>query len=429
MGEQVSDVPRSVARGAWERLASHGSATSQVTRVLGVGIDEYIELFAGEYLGSDGTQTFKLILGLNGEGKTHLLRRLEQMALDRGHVVAFVEAKNAGIAESPFAFGRQVLMGLTVATSSEKGDDHPLALLLRAAVTQKRVMLAADGVTDVEAVLPEWADGFRGKNLQPLLLAQAISDGLHAVIRSDMDRLVAAITDLSLENVRVPQAERAVQGSALLRSIARVPRLLGFQRLVLLVDEAEVAFEGLAQRRRQTLLTLLRYLNDHLTATDDDGAVVFLACADEMWPARFTEYAALRQRLSDPGADRVEDRERLSLPALVIKNKLWVRETFRGTFDDYKRLGDAILVVGNRVYSNLDVRTQAANAELLARLAASNEINRVVKRPFVKALAQLVQTQIADGNQRPIDEDEARGLFDLARRSAALVDSSEEEEE
>jgi hypothetical protein len=63
----------------------------------------------------------------------------------------------------------------------------------------------------------------------------------------------------------------------------------------------------------------------------------------------------------------------------------------------------------------------------LAKVASSNEVVRVVKRPFVKALAQLVQAQIVDVAQRVIDEDEARGLFELARRSAAVVDSAEEQ--
>jgi hypothetical protein len=339
-------------------------------------------------------------------------------------VVAFVEAKSAGVAESSFSFGREVLQSMAVHTSGDRGDDHPLAALLRAAVDRKRHSLTTAGL-DADALLPEWADGFRTRNLQPLSIAQSVSEGLHAVIRSDTDRLVSAMKALSFEGVQVPQGERAVQGASLLRSLARLPRYLGFERLVLLIDEAEVAFEGLAQARRQNLLALLRYLNDHLTASTDDGAVIFLACTDDMWPTRFNEYGALKGRLADQGADRVEDRLKLSLRALVVKNKLWVRETFRGTFDDYQRLGDAILVVGRRVHANLDIRTQAANSELLAKIASSNEVSRVVKRPFVKALAQLVQTQLIDDVQSVIDEDAARALFDLARRSAAAIDAAE----
>ena len=195
--QDQSQVPRALAKAAWDRLATYGSATQTVAQVLAVGIDDYIEAFAREYLGADGSQTFKLILGLNGEGKTHLLRRLERTALERGHVVAFVEARSAGAAESPFSFGREVLKSLKVTPDSES-DDHPLAVLLRAAVDQKRQSLVASSL-DPEALLPEWADGFRTKNLQTRSVAQAVSEGLQAIIRSDTTRLVTAIQDLSLE--------------------------------------------------------------------------------------------------------------------------------------------------------------------------------------------------------------------------------------
>jgi len=65
---------------------------------------------------------------------------------------------------------------------------------------------------------------------------------------------------------------------------------------------------------------------------------------------------------------------------------------------------------------------QTANAIQLAQIASSDEVNRVVKRPFVKALSQLVETQVGDDAQRRIDEDEARGLFDLAKRAIYQAD-------
>src|SRR5260370_19487415 len=104
------------ARKAWQQLVTSGSATKYVAEMLSVGIDEHVKLFSDRFFGAEGYDTFKLILGLNGEGKTHFLHCIEAPALEMGHVVAFVEAKNAGAAESPFEFAREVMGCLRVQT-------------------------------------------------------------------------------------------------------------------------------------------------------------------------------------------------------------------------------------------------------------------------------------------------------------------------
>lgn len=238
-------------------------------------------------------------------------------------------------------------------------------------------------------------------------------------------RAIGGLRQLTLADAKVTKGAQTILGPQLLRSVTQLPRLLGFNRLVLLVDEAEVAFEGLSQRRRQSLLGILRFLNDHLVGADA-GAVILVACTDDFWPAKFNEYAALKSRLSDPGYDRLEDRQGLTPRALVNKNKIWIRETFRGTEDEYKALGDAVLVVGKRVLRELDLSIQTANAARLAQVASSDEVNRVIKRPFVKALAQLSDTQVADAQQQRIEEESARGLFDLSKRAILAADSDGE---
>jgi hypothetical protein len=418
----MSDEGLAKARKAWQQLATSGSATKYVTEMFSVGLDEHVSLFSARFFGADGVDTFKLVLGLNGEGKTHFLHCIEAAALAAGHVVAFVEAKNAGAAESPLEFAREVLGCLRVQTETAS-DDHPLLILLREAVARHGGRLEAQGL-DAAVLLPEWADGFRAKNLQPFEFAQGLAEALHGVTGEDAERALSGIRQLSGSDVRVPKGEHNILGPKMLRSITQLPRLLGFNKLVLLIDEAEVAFEGLAQKRRQNLLGVLRFLNDHLVNTDD-GAVVLVACTDDFWPAKFNEYAALKGRLSDPGHDRLEDRKQLTPRALMNKNKVWVRETFRGTNDDYRALGDALLVVGKRVLPDLDLPLQSSNATRLAAVASSDEVTQAVKRPFIKALAQLVESQVGDGLQAAIDDESARGLFDLAKRSILGVDSRE----
>jgi hypothetical protein len=422
-------VPRpttdTMARNAWEQLVSSGAATAYVTAVLSVGLEDYVARFSHRYLGSQGANSFKLVLGLNGEGKTHFLHNIETAALDQGHLVAFVEARSAGAADSSFEFAREVMANLRI-QSSAQSDEQPLLLLLRQAVEQRRTLLEQDGL-DAGALLPVWAEEMRSKAFQPLEFAQALSDGLIGVITDDLDRTLSAIRRLTFEGTRFTNAEKAVQGPKLLRSIRHLPKVLGFNRLVLLLDEAEVAFEGLAQKRRQTLLAFLRFLNDHLAHGEDaDGAVIFVACTDDFWPGKFNEYAALKGRLSDPGYDQIDQRLGLSGAALVNKNKIWVRETFRGTEADYLQLADALVVVAARVWPGLDTATQTRNGQLLAEVASSDSVNRVIKRPFVKAFAQLIDSQLLEEQQREIDSEQAHGLFDVAKRAIVWADQKTE---
>ena len=102
------------------KFHSKGTATRQAARLLHVGLQEYLDIFSGKYLGEEGySEACKLVLGSNGEGKTHLLYCIRELALRKGHLVAMVEAKSVGAAMSPFVFGKELLkqLGLFVEMS------------------------------------------------------------------------------------------------------------------------------------------------------------------------------------------------------------------------------------------------------------------------------------------------------------------------
>jgi hypothetical protein len=57
-------------------------------------------------------------------------------------------------------------------------------------------------------------------------------------------------------------------------------------------------------------------------------------------------------------------------------------------------------------------------------VASGSEVTPWVKRPFVKAFAQLVQDQVDNGNQVEVSAEKARQMFDLIRSG---LDQDEEE--
>ena len=416
MTNTTQGIDKKAANEAWIKFHSKGTATRQAARLLHVGLQEYLDIFSGKYLGEEGySEACKLVLGSNGEGKTHLLYCIRELALRKGHLVAMVEAKSVGAAMSPFVFGQELLKQLETPSvlNEEYDDENPLIHLLREAVEKKKAEISAAGL-DPEELITEWADGMRTKNLLPQELATALSDGLMAAARSDVEGMLSAIGMMTFENVKLSKDQQQVGGASLLKSIVKIPRLLGYRSLVLLVDEAELAIEKAGSAKRRAFLTFMRFVNDHMASGDGDSAVVVIACTDDFWPNQFAEYAALKGRLSDPGYDALETRYQLSLKALVNKNKVWVRETFRGREDDYLALGDGLLQIGCMVLPELDMTIQKENVKLMARIASSRAVTAWVKRPFVKAIAMTVQDQVDNGEQFVLSEVDAKARFELA---------------
>lgn len=428
--ETPMDIDTRTLRRAWAQLAGKGTASPTVAHLLKIGLEPFLDAFDRRFLGPDGLgEGFKLVLGMNGEGKTHLLYCLRERALERGHPVAFLEAASAGLLDSPFDFARALLRATEVPEGRDEGSDELRAVtLLRAAATRKAAEVEARGL-DPADVIPAWADGLRGSNLQPHGLADALADGLEAALRADAPGLRAAAARLTFEEARLTKAQRQTEGSQLLRSLPLLIKLLGFRPLVVLVDEAESAIEKKGSARRREFLKMLRFLNDHVghAASEGQGALIAIGCTDELWPEQFHDYEALRQRLSDVGRDTLEERAGMTPRAQARANKLWVRETFRGDEPDYVALGDALVELGSRVHAELAPAEQRQNGRRLARVASSTSVQRQVKRRFVKALVQLIEDQVEAGEQRVIEEQEAARLLDAAAAAIEEVDAEEDE--
>jgi bacteriophage exclusion system BrxC/D-like protein len=408
--------PASLAS-AWEELHTSGTACPTVAQAVQVRIGPFLDAFSARFLGEKGVRgAFKLLLGVNGEGKTHLLLCIQQQARERGHAVALLDAKTSAAGDSAFDFAREVLRRIEPpATEEGDSDDLRIVRLVKVSVQQKRAAAEAAGAV-ADEVVSLWGSGFRGKDLHPFGLGDAVADCIDAAIRQNDAEMRAAAARISFEGVKLSRKDAQVSGAALLRSIPRLVTLLGFKPLVLLVDEAETAVERKGSAARREFLKFLRFLNDHVArgAADGAGALVVIACTSDFWPDQFSEYEALRQRLSDPGHDTLAERDGLSPNARIRLNKWWVRETFRGNREEYEELGRALVDVAARVNRAVNAEVQLRNSVQLAAVASSDRVKREIKRIYVKALCQLVETQAVDEKQQVISPAEAERLLDSA---------------
>ena len=401
----------------WRTLGQSGTADQHVAHVLQTGLGSYLEAFENRHIGATGlTQGTKLVLGKNGEGKTHLLYCIRAIALRNGHAVAMLDPKTASVGDSAFAFAHQVLRSLETSELAENPDsDMHMPTLLKVAVERKRQRTLDDHLNP-DVVLPRWADGMRDKDLHPYGLGDALADGLRAAIDDDRQGIRKASACITFESAKYSRRDADKEGSRLLQSIPRVVQLLGFKPLVILLDEAETAVEHKGRARQLEFLKFLRFLNDHVAGISADGAqaLAIIGCTDELWPDKFLDYAALHSRLVDPGRDSVADRADLKPRALARMNKVWVRETFRGETADYEALGASLVDIASRVYPRIDVDVQKENAKCFARVASSNSLRKQVKRTFIKAFCRSIDTQVEDEVERPVTDVEAESALDAA---------------
>ena len=404
----------------WRRLGQSGTASQEAAQLMQIGLEPFLSAFEARHFGEAGfAQGTKLVLGKNGEGKTHLLYCLRELALRNGHVVAMLDPKTASVGDSPFAFAQQVVRSLETAETSENSDGElRLMALLRASVDRKRDATLAAGQRP-EVILPRWAEAMRGKDLHPWGLGDALAKGLSAANDSDTPALREAAAELAFENKKFSKKDAEKEGSRLLQSIPQLVQLLGFRPLVILLDEAETAVEQKGHAKRLEFLKFLRFLNDHVAGNSAEGAqaLIVVGCTDELWPQKFLEYTALYSRLADPGRDSVQERIGLTPRALAQMNKVWVQETFRGDMSDYEALGGALLELAVRVHPDVDLEVQRGNIRVFAGVASTDRVRKQVKRMFVKAFCSTVEAQVEDEAQRQVSESEVNAIFATAGRA------------
>src|SRR6266852_9107138 len=251
MQTQPQVQPKAMRQG-WERLHTSGTASPQIASLLRVNLDGYLQAFEQRFLGPDGIgEGFKLILGANGEGKTHLLYCLRDVALRCGHAVAYVDASKSGLGASPFTFAQKLLESVFIpGVDDEAAGENRVVTLFADAIRRKRESIAKQGL-DEEKILPRWAESMRAKDLHPHGLADALADGLQAAVRDDVRAMLEAASRLTFQDHGFSQKAQLVEGANLLHSL---PKLVGFvelRPLVILVDEAETVVEkrGASKRR------------------------------------------------------------------------------------------------------------------------------------------------------------------------------------
>lgn len=354
----------------------------------------------------EGDARLRIFNGRYGDGKTHLMRLLRDMALQADFVVAYVSISK----EVPLSNWSLVYQAIVRSLQTQgSGDRMGLGVIID---PNRPDPLVGER-------LPQLAEGLRS-------LTHLHPDFLTAVYRYSTAQGVSVDTDADLLNLRnwfegqpVPKSVLTPlgisspvarqDGPRLLASLVGVLHHLGFAGVVVLLDEVESTMQQRTAQGRSAAYDNLRQFIDRSDLPDHTLAI--FSTTPEMFsdPERgFQSYAALWSRISSIGPSGTVDYRATvcDLTATPLEER------------DFESIGERIRQLHETAYSwNSRPRVPQTFVTAAAELAAKGRLGLVVSptRIFVK----LVADELDLANQH---EDHIADASDLRRRFVAIGD-------
>ncbi|MEW6047352.1 MAG: BREX system ATP-binding domain-containing protein [Bacillota bacterium] len=308
----MSELTQAVARRIIDTVGAHGVPPEYGFQFFSVGFEPYLAIIEDEYLSSfipQGGSAFKLVIGMYGGGKTHLLYSIRDVAWKHNFVVSYVTLSPG---ESPFhrldlvygAIARGILPPLTP-EELLSGFEYGMASFLRGWYAMKFQECRSKGLSG-EALYSELeADVERLSGVESLSFLRAIKASLRALAQrreDDFENICQWLTGESYDrktHSRHGILQRIDRSTAftMIRSLVQCLRQMGYNGLVVLLDEAE-RVPSLSTRQRDQHLSNLREVIDACGHTSFQGAMIFYAVPDDNFLEGRTQiYEALKQRL------------------------------------------------------------------------------------------------------------------------------------
>jgi hypothetical protein len=309
----MDDLTKHVARQIIDRVGGPGQPPDYGFQYFSAGLGPYLGVIEAEYLDDfirEGGSSFKIVVGPYGGGKTHLLYSVRELAWKNNYVTSYIELRqNSTPLHKLELVYASVVQRVAVPQPPEEiltGQSHGIESLLRSALQRQRDSLRDAGVpaAEVDGEIRAWIAGF--SRLDSVSFQKAIRAAFAALLADREDDF-----DSICQWLRGEGYLRAVHGKygilqkidkstafSMTRSLLQVVRDLGYEGLVVLMDEAEQG-SSLNSKQRDTLLSNLRELIDEVGRSDFKHAMLFYAVPNETFlQGRGQVYQALVQRLS-----------------------------------------------------------------------------------------------------------------------------------
>ena len=301
-----------VAKTIIETVGGQGNPPEYGFQFFTAGLDIYLKTMEDEYLSSyigNGGSTFKMVVGMYGEGKTHFLYSIRELAWKYNYMVAYIPLSPE---QTPFHKLQQVYKAIVssliywqdpqkLLTSFEKGIEAVIKKWYSEIYEKFTKTFDEDELeTEINNYLSEI------QNFESISFTNAVKEAFKALFDKRDNDFTLIIQWLIGENPPKPLLkkfnifEKIDKSTAfkMIRSVVEWIKEIGYKGLIILLDEAEQAI-SVSTKQKSVLLNNLRELIDECGHLNFKSTMWFYAVTDENFLEGRTQiYEALRQRLS-----------------------------------------------------------------------------------------------------------------------------------
>jgi len=301
-----------IARTIIEIVGGSGNPPEYGFQFFTAGLDVYLNTIDEEYLRSfirDGGSAFKMVIGIYGEGKTHFLYSVRELAWRYNYITSYITLSPE---ETPFHKLEQVYKAIVTnlvypQTPEEllSGYDKGIEAVTKKWYSDKyqefSEKLPEDAImreihTHVSSLGPYESISFRNAVKEALIaLADKREDDFSLIMQWLKGENPPKNT---LKNFRIFEKIDKSTAFRMIRSLVQWLREIGYSGLIVLMDEAEQT-SSMSSKQKSILLNNLRELIDECGHINFRNTMWFYAVPDENFlEGRSQIYEALRQRLS-----------------------------------------------------------------------------------------------------------------------------------
>lgn len=401
-----------------EAVGSSGTPPEYGSQYFTVGLDDIIKVVEEHYLQrliKGGGSSFKLVIGVYGTGKTHLLYTLRELAWKNNYATSFVPLTPQ---QTPFhkldtvysAIAKNLQPPLTpreVLSGSEKGIRN---IMTRWLITLQARYSSQDIDKDEQKtlILKEVDSNTRGLDTS---YKKAVKNALQALMLEDDETfdalepwLKGEFYSRKLNEFGVVQKIDASTAFTRLQNLGQWIRVMGYNGLVVLFDEGEL-ISTLSRKQKELLTSNLHLLINKTQEADFKGFMFFYAVPDTQFLNEPSSvFLALKQRVETFFTKRNPSGVRIDL------DKLYEGEPEQKK-RHYTEIGIKLADVYSIAYDHKFNENLNHGLELLAeKISVEFQLEAGRNREFVKRAVKLFHV-LRDNPDIIVDQSMIDGLF------------------
>jgi len=395
-----------------ESMAAHGTAPPEGCSLFGVGCEDAFSRLRHTYLKrsfSRGASTEKFVIGPFGSGKSHFLHQLMEHAREMDCASAKVTLnKDIDFTQNIIVF-KEIVREFRLPGSNRQG----IAPLIEGCV--ERVRSKADEPAVREVLVRAWISGLDQFDFDSSVYAFQLQQACRAYVDGNTERFSQLCRWLSGEfddrtlcteiGVSImSKSEFAVQAKRASHTLFQFVKRAGFQGSVVCFDEAEQGFNVEKKKVEKIFSMLQAEINANMELKQ--GAVMKVYALTPDLISRVDSFAALQQRLSDPGPGQSFFEGNTYAPKIDLSRRPDMLEDLRSIA---KKLVELMYSEYGQELS-MPLSLALDEAEAIAEQTYEEDLSSSSRRTLVKRvctfLLKIYETaeEIAVGNED--DEDE-----------------------